>query len=340
MIKPDELFAPGAQRVSRGLETFASMSCGSKLMLLAVQIAGKQHGAVSRKQLLEAGFSPSTIGRAVAGPRLFPVFKGVYLVGRPQLSYDGLRMASLLAAGDGAVLGGRSAADVWGFLDHKNPIEVFRKDSGRTERGLIRVNGERWRPSLKIRRRKDIVERGIRVKRGLSMTSPEWTLLELASELPATRYRWAFSEADRLGLLDDRVLGGLAGRTQGLKGGAMFRGMVERRIPNIGEARSLLEALVLDLSRRGLIPAPEINRKTHQYKPDFRWPEHGVLVEADGYEFHRGREAFENDTLRANRLRAEGWTVLRFTWRMITERPEEVASMIRQALSERGSRRK
>ncbi len=110
--------------------------------------------------------------------------------------------------------------------------------------------------------------------------------------------------------------------------------MVERRIPNIDQARSLLEAIVLDLHRNGQIPPPDINQKTHHYRPDFRWPSQSVIVEADGYEFHRGREAFENDIQRANRLRAEGWTVLRFTWRMVTEDPEEAAELIGRTIAE------
>lgn len=144
-------------------------------------------------------------------------------------------------------------------------------------------------------------------------------------------------EADRLGLLDDRALIACAERTQGRKGGGVFKHMVYRRIPNIGQARTLLEAIVLDLVHEKLIPIPEVNQKTSKYRPDFKWRSNQVIVETDGYEFHRGREAFENDIFRANRLRAEGWTVLRFTWRMVTEKPEEVAAMIRQTLAETAS---
>ena len=109
--------------------------------------------------------------------------------------------------------------------------------------------------------------------------------------------------------------------------------MVERRVPGVDKAESLLEAIVLDLCRDGRIPSPATNQTTGAHRPDFKWPDHRVVVEADGYEFHRGREAFERDVLRANRLRAEGWTVLRFTWRMANEDPEEVARIIRETLA-------
>lgn len=310
------------------------MSRPSQMLRISLDLARDQNGVVSRRQLIADGVPARTISNAIKRFCLFPVFVGVYLVGRPQLSFDGLLTASLLAAGDGAVLGKRTAAAHWGFLEHRNPVEVLRPRRGGNQHARIRVEGQEWRPHVRICQSLDLPESDLSIKRGLPLTSPDRTLRDSAGSMPAQRFHWAFMEADRLELLNDQSLNDLAGRTQGKKGGALFREMVHRRIPNIGEARSLLEAIVLDLVATGQIPEPEINRKTHVYRPDFRWRAQGVLVEADGYEFHRGREAFENDILRANRLRAEGWTVLRFTWRMVTERPGEVAEIIRRAILE------
>ena len=272
------------------------------------------------------------MANAVSTFRLFPVFSGVYLVGRPELSSDGVLKASLLAAGDGSALGARSAAAVWGFLDHRSPIEVFHANGGSNRRALLRVEGERGYRYVKVRRPRALCAEDLGKERNLAVTTPSRSLLDLAAVLSERRFRWAFAEADRLGLLDDEDLNRHAEGTQGRAGGKLFGSMVRRRLPNIGRAESLLESIVIGLTRDGQIPEPEVNQPTNGYRPDFRWRAQGLLVEADGYEFHRGREAFENDTLRANRLRAEGWTVLRFTWRMVTERPDEVAGMIRQAI--------
>lgn len=300
---------------------------------IILELANRQHGVLSRRQLLAKGIPAKTISDRIANSSLFPVYPGVYLAGRPQLTRDGALLASLLAAGDGAVLGARSAAALWGFLDHQSPVEVFRIRGGRNQRARIRVDGERWWPYLLIRQPRELPAIDLGVKRGLTLTSPARTLRDLAMGLQEEKFRWAFMEADRLGLLSDPSLIACADQTQGRKGGAMFRQMVYRRIPNIDQAESLLEAIVLDLNQSGRIPVPEVNRKTHGYRPDFRWSRHRVIVEADGYEFHRGQEAFENDAFRANRLRADGWTVLRFTWRMVTEKPDDVAEMIRSTLS-------
>ncbi|MGK2933093.1 MAG: DUF559 domain-containing protein [Solirubrobacterales bacterium] len=304
----------------------------SPLLRTAIELANRQRGIVTRRQLLQRGLPARTIANAVERLNLFPVFDGVYLVGRPHLSQEALLRASLFAAGEGAVLARRTAASLWGILDHRNPIEVFRSGRGGVQRARLRVSGQSWWPRLVVSRSKALTPADGSSIRGLAVTSAERTLLDCAALLLEERFRWAFLEADRLDLLKDSKLSELARLTQGRKGGGQFRAMVLRRLPDIGQTRSLLEAIVLDLVHTGAIPQPEINRKTHAYRPDFRWVTRMVLVEADGYEFHRGREAFENDILRANRLRAEGWTVLRLTWRMVTERPDEVALMIRRAI--------
>jgi very-short-patch-repair endonuclease len=44
---------------------------------------------------------------------------------------------------------------------------------------------------------------------------------------------------------------------------------------------------------------------------------------------------FESDRRRQNALVLEGWLVLRFTWRMLTEQPDLVVRSIQEALSAR-----
>ena len=53
-----------------------------------------------------------------------------------------------------------------------------------------------------------------------------------------------------------------------------------------------------------------------------------LVVEIDGRAYHSTPEAFERDRERQNLLVAAGWTVLRFTWRDLTTRPEHVVATI------------
>src|SRR5688500_15571625 len=88
-------------------------------------IADRQHGVVSRVQLLGLGLNAQAIKRLIASGRLYPVLRGVYAIGRPQLTRHGRWMAVVLACGPGAVLSHGSAAALWeiGIEDRRN-VEV------------------------------------------------------------------------------------------------------------------------------------------------------------------------------------------------------------------------
>ena len=144
--------------------------------------------------------------------------------------------------------------------------------------------------------------------------------------------RRAFVQADLLGIVEAEGLLDCRNYWQGGTGAATYRRFVRERIPEVKETRSLLEGIFLDLCRSSDIPFPEVNRLTGTNEIDCRWHEANLLVEVDGYEFHKGREKFEEDVAKSNRLRSEGWTVLRFTWRMLTGSPDLVASQVRNVL--------
>jgi len=57
-----------------------------------------------------------------------------------------------------------------------------------------------------------------------------------------------------------------------------------------------------------------------------------LIIEIDGRLYHTGAEVFETDRWRQNLLSLDGWCVLRFTWAMLEERPEEVIAMVREAI--------
>ena len=65
---------------------------------------------------------------------------------------------------------------------------------------------------------------------------------------------------------------------------------------------------------------------------DLLFAEARVAVEVDGWSGHNGRDAFERDRRRQNALVNAGYTVLRFTWRDLTTREEQVVQQIRTAL--------
>ena len=76
----------------------------------AARIADRQHGRISRRQLLAAGVDRTRIERWLQDGRIRRMHTGVYAVGHAAPSLDARYMAAVLAGGDGAVLSHRAAA--------------------------------------------------------------------------------------------------------------------------------------------------------------------------------------------------------------------------------------
>lgn len=67
-------------------------------------------------------------------------------------------------------------------------------------------------------------------------------------------------------------------------------------------------------------------------RPDVLLREHPLVIEVDGFAFHGGREAFQQDRERQNLLAQAGYTVLRFTWEDLTENPDQVITRVRKTI--------
>jgi very-short-patch-repair endonuclease len=308
----------------------------SPLVEIALEYAGRQHGVVSRRQLMWSGVPSSTIAGRNASGCLFTVYPGVYAVGRPQLSWNGMLKASLLAAGEGSALGFRTAATVWGFMDFRRTVEIVRPKEATNFRAREKLEGDGRKVSIHVRRIGHLPESDVTFREGLALTSVSRTLLDLASVLTAKGFERAFLEADRLGLIADEELLALVPYSRGRKGGSAYRDLADRRLPEIHRARSLLEAIFLKLAKDSGLPMPEVNQTVSGYEVDFLWREARVIVELDGFEYHRGEEAWQKDIDRSNTLTIEKWHVRRFTWNMVNNRSEWVFEVIRHAFEQAG----
>ena len=75
-----------------------------------------------------------------------------------------------------------------------------------------------------------------------------------------------------------------------------------------------------------------MNERVGGFLVDFVWPERRLVVEVDGYAYHRGRASFESDRARDAKLAVQGYRVLRFTYRQVTGERAQVAQTIRRML--------
>jgi very-short-patch-repair endonuclease len=102
---------------------------------------------------------------------------------------------------------------------------------------------------------------------------------------------------------------------------------------NRDRTRSDLEGDFLCLCRRHRLPTPEVNVRIGPHLVDFLWREPMLVVETDGYIYHRGRMAFEEDRARGLLLRGLGYEVLRIADRQIEDEPEQIGGVLTARLA-------
>jgi very-short-patch-repair endonuclease len=286
----------------------------------------RQHGLVALWQLERLGLSVKVIDKRVAARRLHRIHQGVYAVGHPLLSPKGHLMAAVLACGPGAVLSHRSAAYLHEILDDsRNRIDVIApKRRGRSPSGIRAHRDGTLTPTDRVK-----ID-------GIPCTSLARTLLDIAAtESPAT-LRYAVTQAEVEGVFDLIEVVELLKRSRGRRGVARLRLAIEQHDPQEQEARLGLEKKLLRLIKRAGL-RPEVNGHLLidgiSMMPDLIWRDARLIVEADSRRVHGTVTAFEKDRLRDQRLAAAGWTVIRVTWRQVTQEPERLLKTLRALLS-------
>jgi very-short-patch-repair endonuclease len=282
-----------------------------------VALAERQHGVITRGQLIEAGLTDDGIGRRVRDGRLHRVHQGVYAVGRPTLTTKGRFLAAVVSCGPNAALSHRSAAVLWGLLPERGPrIDV-----------TVPGGGGRRRRRAVIVHRSPLPASDVATKDRIPVTTPARTLIDLADLLPRRPLERALDEAAYLRL----DLGGLAPRN-GRRGCGVLASVLARHDAGATRTRSELEERMLHLCRRFRLPTPEVNAIVEGYTADFVWREQHLIVETDGWEAHGTRAAFERDRRRDADLLAAGWRVLRISYARLEREPAWVAARIAAAL--------
>jgi very-short-patch-repair endonuclease len=273
------------------------------------------HGVASRRQLLAAGQASTAIQARIAAGRYVRLYEGVYAIGHADLTVAGRRRAIVLACGEGAVLSHRSAAGAWGL----------RPDGAARWEVTVR-KASRIRPAAPVRvfRHPSLCDDEITALGGLPITTVARTLLDISALVPAHHLRRAVEEADRLTLFDlAAVRATLAAhpRQPGRQRLVTLLGDLERH--GLEQTRSDVEAAFLQLCLDHDLPRPRVNRASDGREHDFTWP--GLVVEIDGFAYHRTRRAFREDRVRDRALLRVGLRVARFTASEVTSAPAAVA---------------
>ncbi|HEU4975900.1 MAG TPA: type IV toxin-antitoxin system AbiEi family antitoxin domain-containing protein [Baekduia sp.] len=287
------------------------------------RLAEAQHGVVTRQQLLALGLGAEAIKIRRRTGRLVPMYRGVYALGHRALRPQAWWLAAVFACGPGAVLSHRSAARLWGLRPWSGRVEVTAARDRDPAPGGVAVHRSRAMAAWEVTR-----------EDGIPVTTVARTLLDLAGVVPVHHLRRAVQRANELELfhlLDvDRVLEAHP-RRPGRR--ALIALLADARRHGLERTRSDPEAAMLQLCLDHDLPRPQVNRFAGGREMDFRWPEQRLVVEVDGWTWHRTREAFAADRARDRQLLREGFRVARFPAMEVLDAPAMVAAELRALLA-------
>lgn len=274
----------------------------------------RQHGVVTRKQLLGLGMPPETIRARLEAGRLHQLWAGVYAVGRPDVDRLGQLKAATLACGPDARLSHRSAAELWRI--------------GREVPGAVDVSvpiGSRPRRSgIRLHRREEFGT--TRMVRGIPVADPVSVLIDLAAELATEEVEDAVNEADRLDLIRTVHLRAALGNHSPRPGTGRLKAILDAQ--TFSRAANALERRFLAIVREAGIPAPETQRRLGRNRVDFFWPALGFVVETDSLRHHRTAAEQAVDLGRDQAHARAGLRSLRFTHSQVFHRPDHVREVL------------
>jgi very-short-patch-repair endonuclease len=207
----------------------------------------------------------------------------------------------------------------------ENAIEISVK-AGRRIRGAL------------VHRRRAHDDPSVALRAGIPTTGMERTLLDLAAVASAGRVGLALDDALRRRSTTLEAVRDTLSGSRNRPGTRCLRRLLEARDERDSIVESHLESALLRLLRERGVPPPSPQHRVVQgdqlvARLDFAYPSVKLGIEADGYRWHGGRERWMRDLRRENRLKLLGWTILRFSWDDIRERPEMVLSQIHACLS-------
>lgn len=287
----------------------------------AWKLAGRQHGIVTRRQLLSLGFSSRSIEHRCQTGRLHLVARGVYAVGWPALDQRRRWMAAALTCGEDAALSHRSAAALLG---------IGKELPGRIDVSVPR-RCELRRSGLLVRGRPSLAAADLGFSDGIPVTSPTRTLIDLATELDIVAVERAVNDADKRNLLDPESLRTALDRYTGEPGVRPLRKLLDKLTFRLSD--SDLEIYFRPIARSAGLPPPSTKQWVNGFEVDFFWPELGLVVETDGLRYHRTPSAQTRDAQRDRAHVLAGMTPLRFTHYEVRYERRQVRQALTKAVA-------
>lgn len=227
-------------------------------------------------------------------------------------------MGAVLACQPDAALSHRSAAALWGFAkEHPDYIDVS-----------VRRRCKHRRPGLRVRGRPSLAPFETTTRRNIPLTQPVRTFLDLATVAGPKTIERAINEADKLDVIDADALRRALDDYPGQPGVRLLRAILDKHTFRLSDDE--LELLFRPSAAAAGLPTPLTKQRVNEFEVDFFWPDLGLVVETDGWRYHRTPAAQTRDALRFQRHTASGLTPLRFSHYQVKYEPRHVRRILEQ----------
>ena len=286
-------------------------------------LAERQHGVVSTRQLEQLGYSRPALTRATRSGRLHRLHRGVYSVGHKSLTWESHCLAAVLACAPNAVSSHISAAWLWGLLRSRPGTFHVTAPTRRHAKRQIRLH---YAP---------LADEDRALRDGIPVTSIPRTLLDYAAMITDARLERALERSEEQGLFDLRAVDALLVRAGSHPGAGRLRRALGIYRDDQVFTRSRLERRFRELVRRSALPMPSANFWVGEYEVDAYWRAERFGVELDVYETHGTRAAFESDRRRQEDLKLQGIETIRITGPRLDREPSKVIERIAALLEQR-----
>jgi very-short-patch-repair endonuclease len=268
----------------------------------------------------ELGLGRGAIARRVRRAGLRRVHRGVYAVGAVRLADTGRWMAAVLACGPEAVLSHFAAAALW---------DLQRAPSKRID---VTAPGAHTLPGVHCHIARSLTKEDRATIDAIPVTSLNRTTLDLAAVQSPQRLRSTLEAAQRRDLLDVRSLDALIVRSRGHRGVQPLKAALAQLRNEAPWTQSELERRFLELIRSAGLSEPSVNVIVAGELVDFHWPARHLIVEVDGFAFHKGHRSFDQDRAKDLKLHLAGEHVIRITHRQIGHGSRQLVADVRRLL--------
>lgn len=296
---------------------------------VAADLAARQHGVVSRVQLLDAGIALHRVASMVRSGRMEKVAPAVYEFPGSANTWLRRLWIAQLHAGPSSVISHESAARLHSFP--QAPAGVV----------ALSVARRHSLPNVTWHRVDDLAPEDVVDVHGLRVTSPPRTAFDVAGVFGAVRLQRLLEHGVNEGKFTLAEVGVVLGRLrrQGKRGVVMLETCLDA-LDGRPMSRSELERLLDIVIEMAGLPTPE-----HEFPlpsidgtvgfVDRCWPLLRWIVEADGRRWHARRQQMAADMHRSNSAAALGYLTTRLMWEHVVHDPRGTATLLRSIYEER-----